>query len=57
MRAMERPDPQQDPQQQPAPATGDMGEDHRDGPPGYDLDEQAAIEELETEREGGSEGS
>ena len=30
----------------------DMGEDHREGPPGYDLDEQQAIEELEAEREG-----
>jgi hypothetical protein len=29
----------------------DLGEDHREGPPGYDLDEQAAIEELEKERE------
>jgi hypothetical protein len=28
----------------------DLGEDHRDGPPGYDLDEQKAIEELEKER-------
>ena len=26
------------------------GEDHRDGPPGYDLDEQEAIEELQEER-------
>jgi hypothetical protein len=25
---------------------GDEGEDHREGPPGYDLDEQSAIEEL-----------
>ena len=31
----------------------DMGEDHREGPPGYDLDEQEAIEQLEKEREGG----
>jgi hypothetical protein len=31
----------------------DMGEDHREGPPGYDLDEQEAIEELERERESG----
>jgi len=29
----------------------DLGEDHREGPPGYDLDEQEAIEELEKERE------
>jgi hypothetical protein len=28
----------------------DLGEDHREGPPGYDLDEQKAIEELEEER-------
>ena len=27
----------------------DMGEDHREGPPGYDLDEQRAIEDLERE--------
>ena len=27
------------------------GEDHRQGPPGYDLDEQQAIEELESEKE------
>jgi hypothetical protein len=26
--------------------TPDEQEDHREGPPGYDLDEQAAIEEL-----------
>ena len=32
----------------------DMGEDHREGPPGYDLDEQEAIERLERERESGS---
>jgi hypothetical protein len=25
---------------------GDEGEDHREGQPGYDLDEQAAIEKL-----------
>jgi len=29
----------------------DLGEDHRDGPPGYDLDEQKAIQELQRERE------
>ena len=29
----------------------DLGEDHREGPPGYDLDEQKAIEDLEQERE------
>jgi hypothetical protein len=28
----------------------DMGEDHREGPPGYDLDEQEAIEDLQEER-------
>jgi hypothetical protein len=28
----------------------DLGEDHREGPPGYDLDEQEAIEELQEER-------
>ena len=26
-----------------------QGEDHREGPPGYDLDEQKAIEDLERE--------
>jgi len=35
------------------PADEDMGEDHRKGPPGYDLDEQEAIERLEEERETG----
>ena len=30
------------------------GEDHRDDPPGYDLDEQAAIERLREEGEGGA---
>jgi hypothetical protein len=29
----------------------DLGEDHRGGNPGYDLDEQFAIEELEEEEE------
>ncbi len=29
----------------------DPGEDHRGSNPGYDLDEQAAIEELEAEEE------
>lgn len=57
MRAMERPESPQEPQQPPAPGTGDPGEDHREGQPGYDLDEQAAIEELERERGGGAEGS
>jgi hypothetical protein len=28
----------------------DLGEDHRGDLPGYDLDEQAAIEELKRER-------
>lgn len=32
-------------------ALDDLGEDHRGDNPGYDLDEQAAIEELELERE------
>lgn len=43
---MERPEDQVDdtPAEQP-------GEDHREGPPGYDLDEQEAIEELKRERE------
>ena len=36
-----------------APPPEDMGEDHREGPPGYDLDEQEAIEELERERASG----
>lgn len=38
----------------PAEERGHEGEDHREGPPGYDLDEQAAIEELEQEEESGS---
>jgi len=29
----------------------DLGEDHRGDNPGYDLDEQIAIEELEAEEE------
>lgn len=33
---------------------GPAGEDHREGPPGYDLDEQEAIEELEREEQSGS---
>jgi len=41
-RGMEEPDTQQ-------PSGEDEGEDHREGPPGYDLDEQKAIEELERE--------
>ena len=35
------------------PRPDDMGEDHREGPPGYDLDEQAAIQQLESERDEG----
>jgi hypothetical protein len=31
-------------------ANEDLGEDHREGQPGYDLDEQEAIEELKEER-------
>ena len=43
---MERPDqPPAEPDDQ-----EDLGEDHREGPPGYDLDEQEAIEELKEER-------
>jgi hypothetical protein len=33
------------------------GQDHREGPPGHDLDEQSAIRELAEEQgEGGAEG-
>jgi hypothetical protein len=53
---MERRDEQQSQEGAPAPAPGSEGEDHREGPPGYDLDEQAAIEELEREQgKGGDE--
>jgi hypothetical protein len=45
---MERRDEQESQEGAPAPG-GSEGEDHREGPPGYDLDEQAAIEELERE--------
>lgn len=41
------------PENEPAqdePIGADLGEDHRGDPPGYDLDEQAAIEELEREQ-------
>lgn len=39
------------PEDRPDDATReDLGEDHREGAPGYDLDEQQAIEELERER-------
>jgi hypothetical protein len=37
------------------PAGRPEGEDHREGAPGYDLDEQSAIRELMEER-GSSEG-
>jgi hypothetical protein len=51
---MEHRDEQQS--QEGAPTPGSEGEDHREGPPGYDLDEQAAIEELEREQgKGGDE--
>jgi hypothetical protein len=50
MRTMER-DETQEPGEQPL-EPGPEGEDHREGPPGYDLDEQEAIEELERERQG-----
>jgi hypothetical protein len=53
MAAMERPEQEED-QERPAPSAGDLGADHRDGPPGYDFDEQAAIEELK--KAGGSGG-
>ena len=44
--------------EEPENPTGDEpGEDHREGPPGYDLDEQKAIEELERERAAGDVGS
>ena len=33
------------------PPDDNLGEDHREGPPGYDLDEQEAIQRLEEERE------
>jgi hypothetical protein len=44
---MERPDQERD---DTTPET--LGEDHRGDPPGYDLDEQEAIEKLKHEREG-----
>ena len=47
---MESPDDQHDAPGTGAPQHEDLGEDHREGPPGYDLDEQAAIERLEDER-------
>jgi hypothetical protein len=41
-----------DDQEAPENDPKDLEEDHREGPPGYDLDEQAAIERLAREREG-----
>jgi hypothetical protein len=46
---MQRPDDTA--QEPPNPAENGEGEDHREDPPGYDLDEQRAIEELERERD------
>jgi hypothetical protein len=43
---MDRPDQERD---ETNPET--LGEDHREGAPGYDLDEQEAIERLKRERE------
>lgn len=43
---MERDEQQGAGHDEPAEEKGHEGEDHREGPPGYDLDEQAAIEEL-----------
>ena len=40
---MEEPETQQSPEQ------GAEGEDHREPQPGYDLDEQKAIEDLQRE--------
>jgi hypothetical protein len=37
--------PQRQPEERPE------GEDHRDGPPGYDLDEQTAMRELMARQE------
>jgi hypothetical protein len=34
----------------PPAQAGRQGEDHREGPPGYDFDEQAEIERLRRER-------
>jgi hypothetical protein len=39
----------QEPDTQEPPERGAEGEDHRDPQPGYDLDEQKAIEDLERE--------
>ncbi|HEU4658544.1 MAG TPA: hypothetical protein VFR97_13520 [Capillimicrobium sp.] len=47
---MEEP-PNQPPDRTPEPEPDeDLGEDHREGAPGYDLDEQQAIEELQRRR-------
>ena len=46
----EEPEAAQDEQEVPAPGT--EGEDHRGDPPGYDLDEQEAMERLREQREG-----
>jgi hypothetical protein len=39
---------------QPGSDEQDLGEDHREGQPGYDLDEQEAIEELQRDEDDGS---
>jgi hypothetical protein len=39
------------PQKTEQPQDRPEGEDHREDPPGYDLDEQAAIERLRRERD------
>src|SRR3954449_1179022 len=39
----------QEPESEQRPEDGGLGEDHREGQPGYDLDEQKAIEDLERE--------
>ena len=39
---------------QPGNGEQDLGEDHREGQPGYDLDEQEAIEELQSDEDAGS---
>ena len=42
---------EQRPDDEQAPAGRPEGEDHREGAPGYDLDEQSAIHKLMEERE------
>jgi hypothetical protein len=42
------------PQEQEESRERPEGEDHREDPPGYDLDEQSAINRLREEREGAS---